>query len=303
MTEAQASSEPASSLREEITAKGWWQGSVIPGSAFPKLHDGHDNIEWWLIASQTCDLHNSDFQKTPVFELVAASKIDHCDPSKIKGDSPRILHVEAQSSSGSVAFEISIQKRRWLPRELLAQFPKPNLNVRGGYRSDGSDWLDVFSGWLGRSYTRVALPDEFNDALRNARIEQVLKEKLIKQKNDLYGIYISIDPDAEEPWLGNIGEMPPPYLLGMMLVTKENADPIRLRDLLLERIFTEKITDPGNKEKKITRAELLKRHGVRIIEGSIDSKSIAEITLLEVKSYVRYTFVDYLSDSSMATGD
>lgn len=97
--------------------------------------------------------------------------------------------------------------------------------------------------------------------------------------------------------------MPPPYLLGIMLVTNENADPIRLRDLLLERIFTEKITDPGNKEKKITRAELLKRHGVRIIEGSIDSKSIAEITLLEVKSYIRYTFVDYLSDSSMATGD
>lgn len=65
----------------------------------------------------------------------------------------------------------------------------------------------------------------------------------------------------------------------------------------------EKIADPGNKEKKITRAELLKRHGVRIIEGSIDSKSIAEITLLEVKSYIRYAFVDYLSDSSMATGD
>ena len=36
------------------------------------------------------------------------------------------------------------------------------------------------------------------------------------------------------------------------------------------------------------------------IKEAIDAKSVAEFTLLEIKSLIRYSLVDHLSDSSVA---
>lgn len=40
---------------------------------------------------------------------------------------------------------------------------------------------------------------------------------------------------------------------------------------------------------------------IRLIESDIEVKSVAEFSILELKDLVRYNFVDYLSDSSMAS--
>ena len=69
---------------------------------------------------------------------------------------------------------------------------------------------------------------------------------------------------------------------------------------LIEQIFATKIPDPLDKQKKITRSELAFRHNIRVIKEAIDAKSVAEFTLLEIKSLIRYSLVDHLSDSSVA---
>lgn len=304
------SAERFSVLIEKIKAKSWWQGSTIAGNTLPPNGDGHDEVEWWVITSQACNLYNANFEKVPVFELVAACQIEACHPMKIKGDNPRILHIEARSSEDKViALELDIQKRRWLPRALLADLPAPTFSVRDAERGVEPDWLknqwqDNLAGWLARSYTRVALPDEFNTALDDSRIKAVLEEKLTKYKDYLYGIYLSVEYDSEAKWNGSLGLMPPPYILGITLVTHEEADPEALKKQLVEQIFQQKIpdpTDPTDKSKHLTRASLAKRHNVRVIEAAIEAKSVADITLLELKSLVRYSLVDHLSDSTMAS--
>lgn len=149
--------------------------------------DQRSEVEWWVIASQACNIYNPCFQKVPVFELVAAHRIDKCEPQKSRGDNPRALHVEVQAANEIMALELDIQKRWWLPRPLLAECPPPMFRVRDakpGIDSDWSKnlWLDNFAGWLARSYTRIALPNAFNDAMRDSRIEEVLKEKLTKHQ-------------------------------------------------------------------------------------------------------------------------
>ena len=94
--------------------------------------------------------------------------------------------------------------------------------------------------------------------------------------------------------------MPPPYLFNIVLVVNENVDPTEIKKQLIEQIFATKIPDPLDKQKKITRSELAFRHNIRVIKEAIDAKSVAEFTLLEIKSLIRYSLVDHLSDSSVA---
>lgn len=273
--------------------------------------EGHDNVNWWVITSQTCNLYNGDFAKVPTFEVIAAKKIDTCQASMIKGDNPRILHVEARSSDEKIAIELDIQKRHWFSRKYLAEISGPKFNVSDANRETEPGWLknqwrDNLAGWLARSYTRVALPDDFNVAMTGSRLKAVLEEKLTKHKDQLYGIYFSLGYDGEDEWTGVLGFMPPPYHLEIVLAVHEDVDTILIKEQLVKQIFKDELPDPispeedPKKKKKITRAELAKRYNVRIIQAGIEVKSVAEITLLELKSLIRYSLVDHLSNSSMA---
>ena len=300
------SAEISITLLANIKSKNWWQGSVIPTSHLPIKNDGYDDVEMWVITSQACNIYNQCFQRVPVFELVAATKIEKCEPQKKRGDNPRILHIEASSKNNeTITLELDIQKRRWLPRDLLSELPAPVFHVRD-VKNEGdpdwlkSQWLDSLVGWLGRSYTRVALPDLFNESMNSARLSECLDDKLRKHKDDIYGIYISLESNSDTPWDGVLGEMPPPYLFNIVLVVNENVDPTEIKKQLIEQIFATKIPDPLDKQKKITRSELAFRHNIRVIKEAIDAKSVAEFTLLEIKSLIRYSLVDHLSDSSVA---
>lgn len=305
-TDEPISAEKAEALLSVIKEKKWWQGSLISGNDLAKIDHSYDQSKWWIIASQTCNLYNSSFENVCVCELIAAINIEECDAGKIRGDNPRILHLEAQSEEKVISLEINIQIRKWLPRQLLAELPAPVFHVRDAAKSIGSDWpkkqwMDKFVGWLASSYTRVALPNAFNDALKKSKLKDILEKKLTRNKDDLYGIYFSLDWDSDDQWNGVLGEMPPPYLLNIVLVVYENIDPELIKKRLLEKIFNENIPDPENTSQKITRAQLARRHQIRLIEADIEALSIAEISLLRLKSLIRYSQVDYLSDASVVT--
>ncbi len=307
LIEEPISADVASILLRAIEEKRWWQGSVINAIHLPPSLEEHRKSDYWVIASQACNIYNPCFDKVPVFELMGARLIEKCNPQMSKGDNPRILHVEARVENEVMALELDIQKRWWLPRTLLAELHAPKFHIRDARRDIDSDWfknlwLDNFAGWLARSYTRPALPNAFNDAMRNSRLEVVLKDKLIKHKDALYGIYLSVESDADNVWNGILGEMPPPYLLEIMLVTYENGDPESLKNELVDHLFQSEIQDPDDNTKKITRANLALRNNIRIVKSAIDANTIAGISLLDLKDFIRYSFVDHLSDSSMAAG-
>ena len=291
-------------LQKEIKAKKWWQGALISGDSIPEIKDEYSNVEWWIIASQTCNLYSSDFKKIPVIEIIAAKNIAECDSSKTKGDNPRVLHVEAHSQQNvKINLEVDIHKRCWISRDLLAKIETPIYRLLDNTENANHNWHDVFIGWLARSYTRITLSDEFNDAIVKSKIEKVILGYLRKQKDDLYGIYFLIERDADESWDGMLGEMPPPYQLGVLLVTYKGVDPEPIKNTFVSKIFDDPVQDPEDSNKKIKRAELAKRYGIRIIKQDIDARSLDAITIDDLKTYVRFTFIDYLSDSSMAAND
>lgn len=238
------SSIEAPILLAKIKEKKWWQGSLISCDALPGTQGDSETFQWWVITSQTCNLYISNFDKVPTFEVIAATEISNCDSGKIKGDNPRILHIEAQSEEKSIALELNIHKRQWLPRHLLADLSAPSFHVRDIKKNSEPDWfkkqwLDKLIGWLARSYNRVALPDKFNGAMNGSKLNDFLSKFAKKKNDDLYGIYllIGMDRDNEDKWNGLLGEMPPPYSLGLNLIIYEDIDPEPLRRELLKNIF------------------------------------------------------------------
>lgn len=287
----------------EIEAKGWWQGSLIPASHLAAVGHSCDEAEIWIVVSQTCNLYNPSFDRVPVFEVVAASRLDSCSSSKTKGDDPRIIHVEAIGVEGDIALSVDIQVRKWLPRTCLAELPPPQHSIKDPPRSDWSTqptWLDNLAGWLGRSYTRVALPDEFNEALSKSKLLKVLDEKVTKDKDGIYGIYLSVERDSEEAWEDALGLMPPPYNLGITLVVKDDQPRAKLRERLIKQIFKDEVEDPDNQSQKTTRATLAQRYQIRIAEIGIEVRGMSDVNIAEVRQLIRYTMVDYLSTSSFA---
>lgn len=301
--EAPTITEPvdANYLLNEIRKRKWWQGSLIPASVLPGKQEENKGIDWWIISTQPCNLFNPDFQKVPVFEIVAAFEIKECSPRMTKGDDPRILHLEVKSEDEIKALQIDIQKRMWLPRDLLAKLPTPQFHIRDD--NSNKNWFDNFIGWMARSYTRIALPNEFNSAIQKSKIETIFKDKLTKHHEQLYGIYLAVDHDSDKEWREYLGEMPPPYLLEILLITYDDADPELLKNELIQHLFKNKVSDPDDSEKQIVRADLANRYQVRIIESAISAKTMAGVSLKEIKGYVRYSFMDHLSNSSMATSD
>jgi len=299
------SPELSAQILEGIKEKNWWQGSVILGRDLKTaIPSNHRNITYWVVASQTCNLFNPDFQKIPVFEIIAASQIKECAKNMIKGDNPRILHVKAQAEAEVIALELDIQKRVWLSREVLSQLPAPIYSILDAKKELDEQWmkkqwLDNFIGWLARSYNRVALPDAFNEAVKKSRLRDILETKLTKHAESLHGIYLSIESDSETPWEGILGQMPSPYLLNIVLIVFEDIDPEPIKNKLLTQIFEDQIKDPNCSSNKITRAELARKNGIRIIREAIEVRSVADISLLELKSLIRYSMVDHLSDSSI----
>jgi hypothetical protein len=300
---------PEEGLIAHIKAKKWWQGSVISVQKTAGQISESEGVEWWIVTSQTCNLYNQNFEKVPVFEVVAAKTIERCSNEFKRGDKPRTLHVQAMGPEVLVCLEVDIQKRAWLPRALLAEFDVPDLQIADAPQTDanwrGNQWLDNFAGWIARSYTRVTLPDEFNDALKLSRVSDVLDKKLADYGDELYGIYFLLSSEQEEEWNGPIGLLPPPYELEILLVTSEMVDPEDIRGSLVDRLFVDKITvkdlmgDDG-KPRSVTRGENCRRFGINLLPASITAKATTEVSLQEIKSHIRYSNVDYLSDSSMA---
>ncbi|PFG60252.1 hypothetical protein DM05_4958 [Pseudomonas poae] len=288
-------------LAESIKSSGWWQGSVISDQKLQGLSVDDSNTTWWIVASQTCNLYNPDFCKIPVVELISARLIPKLEKSFSRGNNPRILHVEAIGDGKTVYFEVDIQSRTWIRRQQLACIGNPEFEIVDSSRDTtdwvNTQWLDNFAGWIARSYTRVTLPDDFNRVLKVSKIQDVLDGKLMRSPK-LYGIYLNISSASEEEWTGTFGLMPAPYFLEILLVSDEDENPDQMVADLSKALFEDKVNFKDIGELKLSRADVAKRYGLTIVPAGITGQNIAQASILDIKSSIRYTLNDFLSMSS-----
>lgn len=165
----------------EIQNRGWRQGSVLDPRtttvAFPLDHRlEHD--EFFVLYTQSCTVVSRRFSTDPKVELIVAKLI-----SKYKGKSPeatgknqRKLHVAY--SDGSAALEFDFNRRFSIDRRLLLDFhPAEGMII-------GEIGALKLGAWIGRAYTRIALPDAL---VENMRKKGGLIDSLKKALDTPYG--------------------------------------------------------------------------------------------------------------------
>ncbi|MGO4309140.1 hypothetical protein AB4Z35_04565 [Pseudomonas sp. KB_15] len=283
----------------KLSAEMWWQGSLIHQSEISDLVTAYGDCEWWVVASQPCNIYSDDFTAVPVVELIGASAISELT-EYATGFHPREIHLAAHHGADELLIRVDSQKRVWMPRSRLMDLPPPPFRLENRHTQPFSSqtlWLDKFSSWLARGYTRAALPDDFNRILAKSKIRDVLEARLAKRKHDeLFGIFLTITAEQDSP-NQEIGLLEPPYDLGILVACYEDIEPEPLQAHLVKQLFSDEVKDPEAEGAFITRSDLAKRLGIRIIKADVEVKSVSSIALIELlgKNTVRYNLVDFHS--------
>jgi hypothetical protein len=122
--------------------------------------------DFWVLATQTCNLYNDNFDAVHSAEWVGAKKIERLTGAQASGSNPRRLHCAATTSAGTdpeeaLLLDCDIQARHWTPRRILSELKPLPVAFRDG-EAGGDRRKDSFIGWIARSYTRLELSDELN---------------------------------------------------------------------------------------------------------------------------------------------
>jgi hypothetical protein len=263
------------------------------------------------MASQTCNLYNPDFQKIPSVEWVGANKLEGKLNSQYEfGRNPRILHCQASADGEPpLSLEVHIQARFWTPRTCLVSLNPGKLALRDQGLNQAEKVKDTFVGWLARSYTRLELSDEFNNALKRSKLAEVLEDKLRIYRDDLYGIFLEISSDSDDAdeaplTAQQLAKLAPPYLLEITLVTYRTDKIDLLKRELVQKVVKDLIRDPdlpkgqALDKQGVTRQELAKRNLIRINADGLHVFDDENWSVRNLNSSVRYSFIDHLSEST-----
>lgn len=236
-------------VAEQIADRDWWQGSIFATSDFANGLPALDGSSHWIVVSQTCNLRNPSLEKVPSVELVAARPIDAIDKKYGRGLNPRVLHTKAYfGESEEQCYELQIERRCWIPRESLAV----NVPSCGALKDLDGDlegrFKEEMANWIARSYTRVELPDQFNEAIRKSKLGKVL-EKISKLDDGVHGMFFEVsqysdhdeddeddeDTDEIEPMSpSEVAESVAPWAVELTVVCYDNATREEIEKLLVK---------------------------------------------------------------------
>ena len=190
----QFGTEEARSLLEA----GWTQGSVF--RANDHVHLPHDvpADAFLVVCTQACSLVLPDLRKEPHVELAIARPVARFLPKDgpATGKDVRRFHLPV-TGADCPALEIDITSRFLVPRELLLSF-RPDGPVAGD-----ADRRNL-AGWIGRYYSRIALPDALVVRARRSvlgAVERFLKASsaggAAKNHEHVHSVYVRWEPNVE----------------------------------------------------------------------------------------------------------
>lgn len=227
-------------------------------------------------------------------ELLSAFKIETPTPKVASGWNPRILHLLPANAEGEVCpVELKIHERFWIERRLLSQLEQAPFSLPN---------KTVFARWLGLSYTRMELPNSFNNALQRSKIQKFITDRLSPLQERIHGIFFEITNEAFGT--GNpaspeqVALLDPPYDLEITVVIYDEED----RKILqgeIDKLFEATMQDPDNtldehgKVIKRSRAKIAEKYGVFLLSAAIET--VQSWRTADLLRTVRYTEIDYLS--------
>lgn len=296
---------------------GWWQGSVVPVSDLGEHCAAPGEATHWIVSSQTCNVQHGDLDQVPSVEMIAATLLKDVDFSAdlAKGERPRILHTCASGEDGQLFLKLQIHDRHWMPRAVLASCAPGRFAIEDLQDDTGGRYKEIFASWLGRSYTRLELPNDFNEALAHSGIKEKVFSRLRRQGSLIQGIYLFIASGADkvngeegfeeesQPLTPSaISKAAGPYIVDITVVVQQGCDSVKINEvrdilsgILAKRIPIEKLPEevrsPG--ETKCTMADIAASKGLSV--GTMDVVTVKAWTVHDLMRTVRFTDYDYLS--------
>jgi len=270
----------------KIQQEGWWQGSVIEAGALrevePSLPEGFD---YWVMASQTCNLYNNNLEKISKVEWVGANKVDKSDSRQKGGRNPRLLETMASHPNGEVWLVCNAQERHWGRRANMARIT-PSMALKNATKAAQSErHKDNFAAWLARAYTRLELSNELGKALDKGKFMAAVDKLIEAHEGDIFGIFIKVADDDDSP----PEQVKPPCYVDLKIVLERRGDLAQVNKKL-DELFRAEFTTPNGKK---TRTQILgDDHGV-IVDAQAMPAVRWDATLIE--QHMRFNFNDYLS--------
>ncbi|WP_457578860.1 hypothetical protein [Ensifer adhaerens] len=211
---------------EHLLASGWLQGAMFAANDIVGIPEGIDEGTLLVVITQSCTAVSNSLTRDPFIEIavvVPEGKAYKATTQEATGKVFRKLSVPLSTGADPESGVIDINRRYFVPRERFLEF-KP----------DGPDVKSVIAkplgGWVGRYYTRAALPNLLNAELADIKFSETI-EKCLKQKpkeaNETFHELMTVifgkwNPDDE------VG----PYALDLAFICNSGPDADDFADLL-----------------------------------------------------------------------
>ena len=184
-----------------LLAMGWGQGSVFRPNEHVRGPHGDLGSAYLVLCSQSCVVVSPNLARDPQVEVAVGLPVQKhkARSPQATGEDARKFHLRV-SGADFEALEVNVNKRFTLDRAALLRFEPDAIGV------DETACRDL-AGWLGRYYTRVALPNELVRRLDRSwfgKLKTFLRsdpklDGLATMQEAVHSAYIRWRPDAELP--------------------------------------------------------------------------------------------------------
>lgn len=215
-----------------------------------------------MVVSQSCDLVHHDLGNEPSAVILLLKSVSSGKSEVMHGRNPRLLHFQAADGSW---FEAWAWNQIVIPRDHLAE------KVAAAGMELAPKVLRGVLDWLAKRFTRIAFPDDFNDALKP---KSNAIGKLLKKNHELFTeILLHVSPFDE------LGPDQHYELACYLLMAEEIHDePTQLADACAVAVKLEK---------------LFKDCGIEVL--ACNPVSEKELTVAELNELVRWDY-DHLTN-------
>ena len=176
-------------IGKKLRKNGWRQGVIVQASHILEgLPDGSPatHNDYAMVVSQSCDLVHHDLGNEPSAVILVLKSVSSGKSEVMHGRNPRLLHFQATDGHW---FEAWAWNQIVIPRDHLAE----KSSIEGIELAPKV--LRCVLDWLAKRFTRIAFPDDFNDALK---LKSNAIGKLLKKNHKLFTeILLHISPFDE----------------------------------------------------------------------------------------------------------
>ena len=170
-------SEFGNSEAERLLASGWLQGAMFASNDIVGVPEGIETGTLLVVLTQSCTVVSSSLSRDPLVEIAVVTpegKPYKATTQEATGKVFRKLSVPLGDGEKPESGIVDINRRHFVPRERFLQFEPDGPDVKALIAKP-------LGGWVGRYYTRAALPNLLNTELAKIKFSDTM-EKVLKAK-------------------------------------------------------------------------------------------------------------------------